>query len=143
MKNDSFDAEADVVSIVPRPAPTPEYDYVAAVPEWPGWQIEETRYGELPSAQYWTTYGGQIYMLRQGQKGNPTPTSNVYNCFTPTVWVFALRGHPRPGNRNWTLRDVAHYALPNVNPGEEAREEVAAFRRRLPELLADLPEKKR
>lgn len=143
MDTGSFDDETDVVSIFPRQAPTPKYDYVAAVPEWPGWQREATGYGDLPSSQYWTKYDGQVYMLRQGQKGNPNPTAGVYSCFTPTVWIFALRGNPKPGNRNWTLRDVAHYALPNVKPGEEAREEVAAFRRRLPELLSDLPAKKK
>jgi hypothetical protein len=143
MPDNPANADHDIVAIFPRPAPVPKFDYVAAVPEWPGWQLEEFTSIGLLIQQFWTNFEGQVYMLKQWTEANPHPVNDDYDRYAPVAKLFALVGHPRPGNWNWTLRDVAGYELPEVQPGNEARKEIAAYRRRLPELLAELPEKQK
>jgi hypothetical protein len=54
-----------------------------------------------------------------------------------------IKGIPEPENPDWELIELAKYPITGSDPREEAIEQIATFRRRLPELLAELPEKQK
>jgi hypothetical protein len=141
---DYSDYDADIVSEHMRPAPE-GYDAYTAIPSWPGWQVDvfvDRLHGGIPVRGFWTIFEERIYKLVQQSEFVPLSGSGYAERYRPQICLLVVKGRPKPGYRDWTLLDVASYDLPGVEIGVEATEEIAALRRGLPELLAELPKKK-
>jgi len=142
VKSEEQNYDADVVAEIPQSARNSASALYATIPIWPQWQLESYTYFGLEVRQYWTKYDGQAYMLRQDYGAEPNPLGEPICRYEPKLSVSTRKGWPRHDPvRNWTMHHVAEYPLPGIEDGQEARAEVAAYRRHLPELLAKLPGK--
>jgi hypothetical protein len=79
--------------------------------------------------------------LRQWPAPNHDPSYAGYANRAAHIALSVITGTPKPWNLDWVLIELAKYPLVGFEPWEEARKEIATYRRRLPQLLAELPEK--
>jgi hypothetical protein len=139
----SKDLNADVVSEYQRPVPE-GFDAFAAIPTWPDWQVDNFVQGDGSlTRSYWSRFEGQVYKLTQRPRPYLDESHELYAVMAPQIVLVVVKGTPKPRSRDWDLRKVATYPLPGLEPWVEAQVEIAAYRRRLPELLAELPANKK
>jgi hypothetical protein len=137
---DDSDCDTDIVSTFDHPVPE-GFDAFAAIPSWPDWQIDTYKSqinGSIQSAFY-SRFEGRVYQLRQWPAPNHDPSYLGYAGRTARIMLSVIRGTPKPWNLDWVLDEVTTYPLSGFEPWEEAREAIAGYRRRLPDLLAELP----
>jgi hypothetical protein len=138
------DLVADVVSEYQRPVPK-GFDAFAAIPTWPDWQIDNRvdRIDGSVFRSFRTRFDGHVYLIAQFPKpirGNASP---IPASVKPRIELHVVEGRPKPSNRDWSLRKLASFPIIGIEPTVEAVAELAAYRRRLPELLAELPARKK
>jgi hypothetical protein len=140
MQHHRSECDADVASEHVRSAPS-GYDHFGSIPSWPDRELDIYVSDGLRIRGFWTNLDNQVYKLVQSRDSIPKNDSGIGERFLPQIWLLLVKGRPKPGPRDWTLHQLATYDLPEIPVGIEAPEEIAAFRRRLPELLAELPKR--
>jgi hypothetical protein len=141
---DDSDFDADVVSEHQRPVPE-GFDTFAAIPTWPNWERDTfvNRFDGSVRRAFYSRLDGRVYQMAQWPQPNLDLSYVGYEGKSAHVRLCVIRGTPKPWNPDWVLDDVAKYPLVGFEPWEEAHKEIAALRRKLPELLAELPEKQK